>query len=193
MTTYGYRKFCHPCPDCGAQIEEVIRREPFEPAKVYWQIPSKCLRPPCAFVTKIQRRYVMLDHMGEPIARNRDRGLGGIAMTELNSNNPPSAHALAVLRNLPMPRQEMNFTVAGKLLQFGLATSEWRKSHYKTHKDGRLIEWLVASEIEADWKQVKPVDSAKILQPVIDRTIEILHSNGISSDVSAKQNKPSSV
>jgi len=58
----------------------------------------------------------------------------------------------------------------------------------------------------ADWEKRKPLDSSKILQPVVDRVIKILHenkfisdedaayhSNGISSDVSAKQNKPSSV
>ncbi len=63
-------------------------------------------------------------------------------MTELNPNNPPSAHALRVLAELPLPRQEMNFTVAGKLLQFGLARSVWKPSPYKTHKPGTLVEYL---------------------------------------------------
>lgn len=63
-------------------------------------------------------------------------------MTELNPNNSPSKHALDVLSRLPMPRQEMNFTVAGKLLQFGLARSVMRPSPYKTHKPGHMIEFL---------------------------------------------------
>ena len=63
-------------------------------------------------------------------------------MTELNLNNPPSAHALSVLARLPLPRNAMNFTVAGKLLQYGLAKSTWRQSPYKTHKQGHMIEWL---------------------------------------------------
>lgn len=41
-----------------------------------------------------------------------------------------------------MPRQEMNFTVAEKLLQFNLARSVWKPSPYKTHKPGTMVEYL---------------------------------------------------
>ena len=67
-------------------------------------------------------------------------------MTEVNPNIPPSKHALWVLHNqVPCPRQEMNQTVAVKLVQFGLAVIEQRPSKCKTHKPGPMIDWVVAT------------------------------------------------
>ena len=61
----------------------------------------------------------------------------------LNTRNPPSDHALGVLRNCPMPAQEMNFTVRNKLLAFGLIRLEDRPSPYKTHKAGATVAYAI--------------------------------------------------
>lgn len=69
--------------------------------------------------------------------------------SELNPKKPPSSHAMGVLHRIsqnPIPVQEVNQTVSRKLLQFGYIAVEDRASPYKTHKPGRLVPFMVATE-----------------------------------------------
>ena len=69
--------------------------------------------------------------------------------SELNPNNPPSAHAMGVLARVkekPFPVQEVNQTVSRKLLQFGYIRVVERPSPYKTHPPGKLVNFMVITE-----------------------------------------------
>lgn len=67
----------------------------------------------------------------------------------VNKNKAPSKHAMDCLARAmrqPYPAQEVNFTVRDKLMQFGYAKLEGRPSPYKTHKRGRMVDYLVCTE-----------------------------------------------
>lgn len=69
--------------------------------------------------------------------------------SELNPKNPPSAHAMGVLTRVksePFPVQEVNQTVAKKLLQFGYIRVVERDSPYKTHPPGKQVDFMVITE-----------------------------------------------
>lgn len=64
----------------------------------------------------------------------------------LNPHNPPSNHAMGVLVRIakePFPAQEVNQTVANKLLQFKYIRMEERPSPYKTHPPHTLVNFMV--------------------------------------------------
>ena len=69
--------------------------------------------------------------------------------SELNPNNPPSAHAMGVLarvKDCPFPVQEVNQTVSRKLLQFEYIRLVKRPSPYKTHRPGTQVNFMIITE-----------------------------------------------
>lgn len=67
----------------------------------------------------------------------------------VRKDTPPSKHAmdcLASAAHKPYPAQEVNFTVRDKLVLWGYAALEDRPSPYATHKPGRRVPFLVATD-----------------------------------------------
>lgn len=67
----------------------------------------------------------------------------------VHKRTPPSEHAMACLQRIahePVPSQEINCTVRDKLVLFGYAELYEAPSPYKTHKPGKRVTFIRATE-----------------------------------------------
>lgn len=67
----------------------------------------------------------------------------------VHKRTAPSEHAMACLRRMarePFPSQEINFTVRDKLVLFGYAELFEAPSPYKTHKPGKRVTFIRATD-----------------------------------------------